>query len=137
MREEVHLRLSKTDAEIAHGCMVEWRYNRQLIVEEDEPGFQRRDSFPAQFALDLLVTNDPQRALKIAFHIARRAENEGDLIALGVGPLTDLVDADPALWKEVEAEVETNPKLLRAVGRIYETVVPDELRTVYERSIGR
>jgi hypothetical protein len=137
MRDDVHLWLSMTDAEIAHGCMAEWRYDRQLIVEEDEPGFQRRDSFPAKFALDVLVATDPQRALKIAFRIARSADNDGDFIALGVGPLTSLVAADPALWKAVETEVDANPKLLRAVGQIYETVVPDGLRAAHTHSIGR
>ena len=129
--------LDKNDVEIASGCMEEWRYSRQVIVEEDEPGFQRRYAFPAQWTLDHLARSDPQRALNVAFLIARAAENDDDFVALGVGLLTQVTTDDPTLWGAIEAETKSNPKLLRAVGQVSETNVPQGLLDAYFRSTGR
>ena len=127
----------KSDVEIASGCMEERRYSRQVIVEENEPGFKRRYAFPVQWTLDHLVTSDPQRALNIAFLIARTAENDYDFIALGVGFLTQLTTDDPTRWDAIEAETKPIPKLLRAVGQVSETNVPQGLLDAYFRSTGR
>src|SRR5262249_52740390 len=137
--------MNRPDWWLGHGpnevIAREWvREQRASLQREfyDEPVKRPADApDPAIWTLTQLADDDPERALEIAFLIARTTDDEHVLICLGVGPLTDLTIADPTLWDAIAIEVQSNPNLLSAVGQVTNTNIPGALWGAYERSIGR
>ena len=133
--------LAKNNAELVEGWREAWWVEARAHVKSDRE--QRRlidETDPVRFAVLHLVDHDPARALEVGFLIARTADHNGMLINVGVCILQELLKDDLTLWDAIALEAAANPKLLRAIGQIWEVAVPEHLWDAYheyERSLAR
>ena len=124
--------LARDNAELAEGWRQAWWIEAHAHTKSDRE--QRRlidESDPVRYALLHLVDHDPARALEVGFLIARTADHTGMLINVGVCILQELLKDDATLWDAVRLEAAANPRLLKAVGQVWEIPVPEDLWDAY------
>jgi len=124
--------LAKNNAELVEGWREAWWIEARAQVKSDRE--QRRlidETDPVRYAVLHLVDHDPARALEVGFLIARSADHTGMLINVGVCILQELLKDDPTLWDAIALEATANPKLLKAVGQVWEIPVPEDLWDAY------
>lgn len=124
--------LARNNAELVDGWREAWWIEAGSHVKSDRE--QRRlidESDPVRYAVLHLVDHDPARALEVGFLIARTADHTGMLINVGVCILQELLKDDPTLWDPIALEAAANPRLLKAIGQIWEVAVPEDLWDAY------
>jgi nucleoside 2-deoxyribosyltransferase len=124
--------LARNNAELVEGWREAWWIEARAHVKSDRE--QRRlidETDPVRFAVLHLVDHDPARALEVGFLIARTADHMGMLINVGVCILQELLKDDLTLWDAITLEAAANPKLLKAIGQIWEVAVPEPLWDAY------
>ncbi len=124
--------LARSNAELVDGWREAWWIEARAHAQSDRE--QRRlidETDPVRYAVLHLVDHDPARALEVGFLIARTADHTAMLINVGVCILQELLKDDPTLWDAIELEAAANPKLLKAVGQVWEIPVPEHLWDAY------
>lgn len=124
--------LARSNAELVEGWREAWWIEANAHTKSDRE--QRRlidESDPVRYAVLHLVDHDPARALEVGFMIARSADHTGMLINVGVCILQELLKEDPTLWDPIGLEAAANPRLLKAIGQVWEIPVPEPLWDAY------
>jgi hypothetical protein len=128
--------LTQSNAEIAAAWQEAWWIDGRSHIETDRiPRLLRQEIEHLHYALIDLVTNDPARALEVAFIVARTAEHPGMIAEIGVSVIQDVTAADPTLWDAVAIEAAGNRRLLHAIGLVWGADVPAPLRDALRRLV--
>lgn len=126
--------LSRSDAEIAEAWMEAWWVDGRSHAETDRvPPLLRQEIEQLHLGLIALATQEPMRALEVAFIVARTADHPGMVAEIASGVIQDVTRADPTLWDAVAIEAAGNTRLLHAICLIWGADVPVQLRDALRR----
>lgn len=123
----------QSDADIATAWSAFYLRHRDIKGELERPFDDADADWWAVEAVMDLQSQDPIRALEIAFMIARQCSDEWVLVNLGAGPLESLLAEDPTLLNAIELEAKASRNLVRALGSVWQNRMPDTAWATVQR----
>lgn len=121
----------RSDEEIAFAWID---FQARPHAPSEEPG--EDEDWWAVDAMMGLSGDDPVRALRICFVVARLSNDPKVLEMLGAGPLEDLLSDDPTIFDLVAQETKLNDRLVTALRSTWQSTIPDQVWFSLQRLVG-